>query len=254
MAMKDSRLKLIVYLLIVYFVVLLSAVFLVTKVLFKSGGFDEEAGSIDEQQGAVLDVNGSWPMFHGEPNLAGRCENELPDSLRMVWKFQTGDEVKSSAAIDEAIVYVGSSDGNVYAIDLKTGKQVWSYKTEGGVEATACVVEDIVFIGSSDSFLYALDKVTGELKWKSETDGQILGSANLLAGGSDEELRIIVGSYDSRLYCLNSSDGKVVWKYETDNYVNGTPAFENGRIAFGGCDGVIHIVSGKDGTSINRID
>jgi outer membrane protein assembly factor BamB len=248
--MKDSRLKLIVC-----FITLLLAVFVVTKVMLKSRGFNEASEGIGEQRGGLaVDVNGSWPMFHGEPNLAGRCQNELPDLLSVIWKFQTGDEVKSSPAIDEAIVYIGSSDGNVYAIDLKTGEQVWSYKTDGAVEATACVVDDLVFIGSSDSFLYALDKVTGELKWKSETGGQILGSANRIDSEESEALRIIVGSYDSRLYCLNSADGKVVWIYETDNYVNGTPAVENERIAFGGCDGMIHIVSAGDGSSIKRID
>jgi hypothetical protein len=148
--MNDGRLKLIVY-----FIILLLAVVLITKMLFKSGSFEWDSEGIDEQrEGMILDVNGSWPMFHGEPNLVGKCRNELPDSLRIIWKFQTEDVVKSSPVIDEAIVYVGSSDEHVYAIDLKTGKQVWSYKTDGAVEATACVVGDIVFIGSSDSFLY----------------------------------------------------------------------------------------------------
>ena len=36
--------------------------------------------------------------------------------------------------------------------------------------------------------------------------------------------------------------GKSLWKIETENYVNGTPAIQNGKIVFGGCDGMIRVV------------
>ena len=207
-----------------------------------------------QQQGLALDTNGAWPMFHGGAKLQGHTQSVLPDSLRPLWKFKTNGEIKSSPAIYEGLVFIGSADANVYAIDLKTGKQVWSYKTADAVEATACVVDGSVYIGSADYSLYALDAKTGRLKWKYETEGKILGSANWFRSDDANELRIIVGSYDSKLHCLNPKDGKAIWSYETDSYVNSTPAVYNGKIIFGGCDGMIHVVSAKDGAEIRRID
>jgi outer membrane protein assembly factor BamB len=216
---------------------------------------DHKGTSIKSQRKeSAMKVKGSWPMFHREPKLGGYTQTTLPDPLTVRWKFATNDEIKSSPAIDEGIVFIGSVDSNVYSIDLENGNQVWAYKTNGAVEATACVVEGLVFIGSSDSFLYALDAKTGLLKWKYETGGKILGSANWIRCDDGEDILIIVGSYDNKLHCLSSSDGKVVWTYETDSYVNGTAAVENNKIAFGGCDGMIHIVSAKDGSEIKRID
>ena len=132
-------------------------------------------------QKVPIDDRSSWPMFRGQRGLLGRASGTLPDSLTIVWKFKTNDSIKSSPVIVDGIVFIGSSDENIYAIDLLSGKQVWTYKTTDAIEATPCVVEGSVFVGSLDGFLYALDAKDGSLKWKYETEGQILGAANSTA-------------------------------------------------------------------------
>jgi len=196
----------------------------------------------------------SWPMFHGGQGLLGRAEGDLADSLQLLWKFKTADTVKSSPALDAGRVFVGSSDENVYALDLASGEKLWSYKTAGGIEAAPCVREGRVFVGSADGFLYALDAGTGELKWKYETQGQILGSANWTRAPDGHQTWILVGSYDNKVHCVEAGAGRPVWVYETDNYVNGSPAVADGRCVFGGCDALIHVVSVADGTKVAEID
>ncbi|MHC4323055.1 MAG: outer membrane protein assembly factor BamB family protein, partial [Planctomycetota bacterium] len=201
----------------------------------------------------TVDDQSSWPMFRGRRGLTGRASGTLPDSLAALWKFKTNDSVKSSPAIVDGLVFIGSSDTNVYAIDLQTGQQVWAYQTADAIEAAPCVIEGSVFIGSLDGFLYALDAKDGSLKWKYETDGQILGAANWTRG-PDGRLWILVGSYDNILHCVDSENGNAVWTYETDNYINGSPAVSNQQTVFGGCDAMIHVVSLIDGSSAAQID
>ncbi|HUV62659.1 MAG TPA: PQQ-binding-like beta-propeller repeat protein, partial [Sedimentisphaerales bacterium] len=196
---------------------------------------------------------GNWAMFRGGPNLSGEAPGALPDSLKLLWKFKTADRVKSSPAIVDGVVFVGSSDKSVYAIDLKSGRQVWSYLTGDAVESAPCIVEGSVYVGSSDGFLYALDAQSGSLKWKYETEGQILGAANWTQS-ADGRIRILVGSYDNRLHCVDSANGKALWIYETDNYINGSPAVDDGKTVFGGCDALIHVVSLADGVKVMEID
>ena len=196
----------------------------------------------------------SWPMFRGGQSLLGTAQGSLPDSLQLLWKFKTGGDIKSSPAIDAGLVFIGSADANVYAVDLEKGHKVWEYQTGDAIEATPCVVDGGVFVGSSDSFLYALDANTGSLKWKYETNGEILGAANWTRSPDGRRTWILVGSYDNILYCLDSANGKLIWKYETDNYINGSPAVGEGIVAFGGCDAMIHIVSLTDGSEIKQID
>ena len=112
----------------------------------------------------VSESTGSWAMFRGGPALLGIAPGKLTDSLKLRWKFKTGDAVKSSAVMGGGRVFIGSNDGNVYAIDLVSGKKAWSFQTEDAVEAPPCLLNDTVFIGSSDSFLYALEAKTGNLK------------------------------------------------------------------------------------------
>lgn len=120
-----------------------------------------------------------WPMFRGEQRLLGIAQDVLPDKINIVWKFKTNGKIKSSPVIKDGLVFIGSTDANIYAIDLADGHQVWAYQTGNAVEATPCVVEGAVFIGSSDHFLYAIDAKAGKLLWKYETDGRILGAAEL---------------------------------------------------------------------------
>ncbi len=215
---------------------------------------DEETVSGIIQPETTVGCQDGWPMFRGGQQLLGRASGSLPDSLRFVWKFKTGDQIKSSPAIEGNLVFIGSSDANVYAIDLASGRRVWAYKTGDAVEATPCVIEGSVFVGSSDGFLYALEAKSGSLKWKYETDGEILGAANWVRSPDGQMLWILVGSYDGILHCVDAATGKAVWTYETDNYINGSPAVDGQRTVFGGCDAMIHVVSLADGSEIIQID
>src|ERR1035441_983053 len=129
-------------------------------------------------------------MFRGGPALAGVAAGSLPERLELLWTFKTGGPVKSSAAIVQDRGFIGSDDGNVYALGLADGKKIWAFKTCGGVESSRVVVQDKVFVGSSDAFLYALEARTGKLVWKHETGDKILGAPNWVKPGGRTALTI----------------------------------------------------------------
>jgi outer membrane protein assembly factor BamB len=195
-----------------------------------------------------------WPMFRGNQGLLGVAHGELPDSLDFLWRFKTEGEVKSTPIIDSNIVYVGSNDGNIYAIDLYSGQQFWAYKTDDSVEAAPLYINGIICAGTTGGILYAIDAVTGTFQWKYETGGQILGAANWTYSPDNRNIWIIVGSYDNCLHCVNSRNGKLIWKYESGNYINGSPSIEGQFAVFGGCDEVIHVISLTDGKQEKKIE
>jgi hypothetical protein len=53
------------------------------------------------------------------------------------------------------MVFVGSYDSSVYALNSSTGVRIWSYKTDDEVLSSAAVVNGTVFIGSMDGTFYA---------------------------------------------------------------------------------------------------
>src|SRR6267142_88014 len=155
-----------------------------------------------------------WPMFRGGPALLGVAPGSLPAKLKVLWSFKTSGPIKSSAAIDNDRVFIGSNDGEVYALNLAAGKKLWSVKTGGPVESSPLVLGDKVFVGSSDAFLYALDAATGKLVWKYETGDKILGAPNWVKSG--EATRVLVGSYDFKLHCVEVGSGHAAWIYRPE--------------------------------------
>jgi eukaryotic-like serine/threonine-protein kinase len=194
-----------------------------------------------------------WPMFRGGQGLIGSVQETLPEKLKLLWKFKTKGAVKSSPAIVGGKIFVGSSDANLYALNIKDGKKIWSYKTSSGIEAAPCVIQGVVYAGSLDGFLYAVNANSGSLKWKYQTGGEIPGGANWTIS-KDGRLRIIVGSYDNKLHCVDAATGKEVWTYTSGNYINGSPAIEDNMAVFGGCDAIIHVVGLDDGKQLRQID
>ena len=67
-----------------------------------------------------------------------------------LWLYDTDSSVFSSPAVVDGVVYVGSRDGYVYALDALTGGARWSYETNGEVYSSPAVVEGVVYISSND--------------------------------------------------------------------------------------------------------
>ena len=69
-----------------------------------------------------------WPQFRGNPQLTGVATGSVPANLKLLWSFDAGESIESSAAISGGTVYVGSQSKELLAIDLETGKLRWKYR------------------------------------------------------------------------------------------------------------------------------
>ena len=57
------------------------------------------------------------------------------------------------------VVFIGDLDGNVYALDLATGKERWKKKLDTGFTSAAAVRDKRLCIGDIDGRLHCLDAV-----------------------------------------------------------------------------------------------
>ena len=73
-------------------------------------------------------ASADWPLFRGDALMSGVGTAKLPDQLAEKWKFKTGDAIEGAPAVVGGVVYVGSFDKHLYAIDLATGKEKWKAK------------------------------------------------------------------------------------------------------------------------------
>jgi len=89
------------------------------------------------------------------------------------WAYRPGTGVWSSPSIgkvgDRVVLFVGSYDKNLYALDAFTGKEIWRYTTGGEIFSTPALAEvdgqSLLFFGSAERVLYALDAASGNRVW-----------------------------------------------------------------------------------------
>lgn len=193
-----------------------------------------------------------WTLFRGDAGLSGVAATELPRELELHWTATAGGAITSSPVVHGGLVYFGSDDQKVRAVDAATGAERWAFETGDFIEAPPFVAHGLVIVGSNDTFVYALDAATGELRWKKQTLDKVLASANAVQ--LETGPAVVIGSYDANLYCLDARTGEQRWVYTTDNYVNGTAAIDAGRAIFGGCDAVLHVVDVVKGERVSALE
>lgn len=217
------------------------------------------AASLAAPPAPAAPTGGKWTEFRGSPRQLGIAAGRLPSALKLAWKVQIGTKAVNapwvtSAVVGQGRVYACAWNGTAYALSQKDGKKLWSYKLGGHIEAPPCLDGSSVLVSADNGILYSLDAATGKLRWKYETEDKILGSANVVPAPTGQGTWVLIGSYDTKVHCVRGDTGKRVWTCSTDNYVNGTPAVSDGRVLFGGCDGVIRVVNLLDGKQIRTVD
>jgi hypothetical protein len=65
-------------------------------------------------------------------------------------------QVFSSPAVANGVVYVGSDDSNVYALNATTGAKLWGFTTGYWVYSSPAVANGTVYVGSVDGNVYAI--------------------------------------------------------------------------------------------------
>jgi hypothetical protein len=68
-------------------------------------------------------------MFRANPEHTGVYDDGgIVQNNTELWRFETGGTVYSSPVVSNGVVYVGSNDNNLYAIDAVTGTEKWRFK------------------------------------------------------------------------------------------------------------------------------
>jgi len=178
---------------------------------------------------ATLGENRSAPLITGRQLyfLSGDGNVYCLDktTAKVSWSFKTGgerkyelfefaDHVQSSPVLDGEMLYFGSGDSNIYALNAKTGQLAWSFKTGSVVHATPAIKDNNLLVGSFDGYFYNLDKLTGKLIWKFKSIGQRYFPKGEFSGQPTVSGNTVyVGSRDFNLYAINIKTGVCNWNH-----------------------------------------
>ncbi len=162
---------------------------------------------------------------------AGLTKEQVPQ-LKLKWAFAypKAQRARSQPSIGWGAVFVGSQDGTVYALDLKSGCMRWSFRASAEVR-TAIVADpatERLYFGDVLARMYAVDAMTGKLIWKTKVDehsnatitgSPTLGGGQLFVPVSSLEVTAAADpnyaccTFRGSVVALNAKIGSVNWQH-----------------------------------------
>lgn len=142
--------------------------------------------------------------------------------MRLAWTERlTGDFDSSYTPVEHASagvdprrerIYVGSSRGDFYGFDGRTGERVFRYAPGSGVEAAPAVDPrwGDIYLASEDGVVHALEWRSGNVKWKESAPGPVRQAPVLT------EDAVFVVTESDEVVAFSREDGEILWTHRRD--------------------------------------
>lgn len=174
------------------------------------------------------------------------------DSKMHVINVKTGEEIDAidiggqtgaTPAARGDIVYVGTQNSQLLAVDLKKKDIVWTFEPESRKQpfnSSAAVTEKYVVVGCQNKRVYCLDRKSGKEVWAFVTEGRVDGSPVIVGE------RVYIGSQDGNLYVIDLKKGTEVQRLKLDDAIASSPAVSNGCLVIGTMKGTVYCFGAKE--------
>jgi eukaryotic-like serine/threonine-protein kinase len=218
-----------------------------------------------ESTGAAVVSAASAPgdaaMFRGGPARTGVYEAGAGQTLvGLQWRVATGGDVISSPTVAGNVVYIGSGDGKLYALDRATGATKWTYDARDPIASSPAIGGGLAYAGTRDGHFFAVDVSTGAERWRFGTgklmpfpwgheSGDIYTSSPAFVDGV-----VYFGAGDGRVYAVDAATGKEKWHAQTGGRVRSSPALDTRNVYVGAADGRVYAFDRATGAERWRYD
>jgi len=192
---------------------------------------------------------------HGYTVIVGSADNNVyainAASGTERWYFTTGGEVTTSPAFSQGgMVYVGSSDGFLYALDANVvlgDRLKWQFEapSSGGMYSPVIGKNNFLYVGAFNNTLYSLGTIgpdSNRVRWSTTFSGRIASAPALKRGGSLLSGTMYVATYDDgMLHNINQASGAIRWSYPTGSQIYSSPSVGyDGTIVFGASNNTVY--------------
>lgn len=168
------------------------------------------------------------PKWMAQPPRPSYAINKDFSQVRVKWSLQEQGDIGGGLALSGNRVIYTNTNGDIKAVDLKTGKKLWQFSAKGKLYATPLVSGDHVIVPCTDAQVYCLNARNGKLRWQQATGKAIVSSAALY-----RNMAIIAGS-DGHCRAWDIATGKQQWDFDSiRNFVETRPLIYNGKVYFG---------------------
>jgi outer membrane protein assembly factor BamB len=157
----------------------------------------------------------------------------------VVWRQHVWS-VWDGAAYRGGVVYVGSDQSRVWALDADTGARRWVRGLRGRVRGTPAVTDTRVFVGTDAGRLYALSRRSGRVLWSAAVvqpgNGYVRCAPAVTHGVVVVSVGLTTTPMDGKLRAYGVRNGGLRWTGEMGDYATSSPAVVNGMLVVGSFD------------------
>ena len=178
---------------------------------------------------------------------------ERPSSLflldwdgKILWEREVGGVgfELSTPLVRASSVYVASTDGNLYIINLTTGEVFKKLKLDNstwGLTSSPVADERCIYLAGGDGNLTALTP-DGDILWRVNLNTTFYFSTPILLEGE-----IYLGGRDGKIFAVNTTTGDVAWEMSLNGTIKAPLVTGPGAVYFS-------ITFGEEISEIYRID
>ncbi len=178
---------------------------------------------------------------HHEQSIEDSARIEVRGVIRPLWTFRTGGSVKAQPVVYGDTVYVSSFDGNLYALDMATGKLRWKTSIGGTLVAAPAVTEDVIVVGSTSGVVACVRRADGRVLWNTQLPPPVFASAGIY-----EDVVCTAGG-DGKVVGLSLRDGSRLWEFQTGMFVQSRVAGVRGMFIVGCWDNHVYALDALSG-------
>jgi outer membrane protein assembly factor BamB len=152
---------------------------------------------------------------------------------KLIWRFQTqGKGIPAPPTVTDGIVYFGSTNGNVYAVNADNGAQLWEFTTDGTILGSPTVDNGVVYAGSDNGSLYALDAKTGNKLWTyhAATSNEVVSVGTVTVVNGSIYGTSSNNTSHSFVFAVDAKTGAQTWIQQINNELLSAPQFSGGKL------------------------
>jgi len=171
-----------------------------------------------------------------------------PDAGQEQWHIDVEDLILAAPVYADGVVYFGTSDGRVHAVDVETqtAKPGWPFQTAQAIWASPLIADGRAYVSSMDHHLYCLDAETGQKVWDFEAGGA-LAAQPILDASRDI---LYIGAFDGKVYAIQADSGQAVegFYFKAENWIWSEVLMADDQLYVSSLDGKLYALDPSTGT------
>jgi len=202
----------------------------------------------------LFSQNGQDAMFRDNPTHNFFVQADTTKTFNQFnWQYPTGAAIRATPVCDGKFVFVGSSDGYLYAVQKANGKLAWKYHCGAAINASPAYSKDVVYISTLNQNLLAINASNSRLIYTKSIGENPVYDWGFDYYSSSPVLKadtLFIAAADGTINALDKRNGATYWSSKPGGFIRATPAIADGVLYVGDVKGILYAVESKSGNLI----